>query len=73
MTGRRHSTFAAQWGWPIGLAALTLFGLLSALIGEGGIWWRLSWAALAAPLLVIAHHLRRARKGRPHDAHARSS
>ncbi|BAV63935.1 hypothetical protein SCLO_1008950 [Sphingobium cloacae] len=73
MKPRRQATFAAQWGWPIGLAVLTLFGLISALIGEGGIWWWLSWAALAAPLLVIAHHLRRARQGRPHHARARSS
>jgi hypothetical protein len=65
---RRRSTFAAQWGWPIGLAVLTLFGLLSALIGDGGIWWWLSWAALAVPLLVIAHHLCHARHGRPPHA-----
>jgi len=74
MTRRRRSTFAAQWGWPIGLAVLTLFGLLSALIGEGGIWWWLSWGALAMPLLVIVHHLRRAAQGsRRHHARARSS
>jgi len=41
------------WRWPITLAALTLFGLLSALLGEGGVWWALSWTALAVPLLVI--------------------
>ena len=70
---RRRSIFAGQWRWPIGLALLTLFGLLSALIGEGGIWWWLSWAALAMPLLVTAYHLRRAVRGRPHDARAPSS
>jgi hypothetical protein len=42
------------WRWPAILAALTIFGLLSALLGEGGVWWGLSWAALAMPLLVIA-------------------
>lgn len=41
------------WRWPLVLAALTLFGLLSALLGEGGWWWGLSWLALATPLLVI--------------------
>ncbi|MHA3790462.1 hypothetical protein [Sphingomonas sp. YL-JM2C] len=67
---KRHpSGFARQWGAPIALAVLTLFGLLSALIGEGGIWWWLSWATLAAPLIVIARYwpLRRLfeRKTRP--------
>ena len=46
----RHS---GVWRWPLVLAVLTLFGLLSALLGEGGVWWVLSWLALAAPLLVI--------------------
>jgi len=73
VTRRRRSTFVGQWGWPIGLALLTLFGLLSALIGEGGIWWWMSWVTLAMPLLVITHHLRRARQGRPHHARACSS
>lgn len=41
------------WRWPLALAALTIFGLLSALLGEGGIWWALSWLALSTPLLVI--------------------
>jgi len=36
------------------LAALTLFGLLSALLGQSRIWWGLSWIALAIPLVVIA-------------------
>ncbi len=35
------------------LALLSVFGLLSALLGQGGIWWLLSWLALAAPLAVI--------------------
>jgi hypothetical protein len=35
------------------MAALIVFGLSSALLGQGGAWWALSWAALAIPLLVI--------------------
>ena len=35
---------SAIWRWPLVLAGLTLFGLLSALLGEGGVWWVLSWA-----------------------------
>lgn len=56
MNRRRQSSFVGQWRWPVGLAVLTLFGLLSALIGEGGFWWWLSWAALATPPLVIARY-----------------
>ena len=44
---------SAIWYWPPVLAGLTLFGLLSALLGEGGVWWVLSWIALAVPLLTI--------------------
>ncbi|MFT3968261.1 MAG: hypothetical protein QM690_20510 [Sphingobium sp.] len=58
---KTRPSFSRQWGWPIALAVLTVFGLLSALLGEGGIWWWLSWATLAAPLLVIVHHVHRSR------------
>jgi hypothetical protein len=43
------------WRWPALIAALTLFGLLAALLGHGGIWWGLSWAALAVPLIVALY------------------
>ena len=46
--------FSQIWRWPIVLAVLMAFGLLSALLGQGGVWWVLSWIALAVPLLVIA-------------------
>jgi hypothetical protein len=49
------------WRWPATLAVLTIFGLLSALLGQGGLWWVLSWAALAAPIgvaLVCIHRRR---------------
>lgn len=42
------------WRWPFVLALLTVFGLLSALLGQKEIWWKLSWVALAIPLLIIA-------------------
>ena len=51
---------SAVWRWPLVLAGLTLFGLLSALLGEGGLWWVLSWIALALPLLVIVFCVTRA-------------
>ena len=51
MDGRRPG---AVWRWPLLLAVLTLVGLVSALLGEGGVWWGLSWIALAIPLAVMA-------------------
>lgn len=51
--GSRHS-FSRIWRWPVALAGLTLFGLLSALLGQSNIWWALSWIALSIPLVVIA-------------------
>ncbi|TWB10082.1 hypothetical protein FBZ89_13619 [Nitrospirillum amazonense] len=41
------------WHWPAVLAISTIIGLLSALLGQEGIWWILSWISLAAPLGVI--------------------
>jgi hypothetical protein len=45
------------WRWPVALALLTVFGLLSALLGQGGIWWGLSWIALASPLAIVAWYV----------------
>lgn len=56
-----RAAFWFVWRWPVVLAALTIFGLLSALLGEGGLWWILSWAALAIPLLAMAVCLVRSR------------
>ncbi len=50
---RARASRVAVWRWPVILAALSVFGLLSALLGQGGIWWVFSWAALAMPLAVI--------------------
>ena len=51
-SGSRQS-FGRIWRWPSLLAGLISFGLLSALLGQGGIWWALSWIALALPLGVV--------------------
>jgi len=51
MKTSRQSSYQI-WRWPAVIAALSIFGLLSALLGQSGIWWALSWAALAAPLVV---------------------
>lgn len=50
------------WAWPAGLVAAIVFGIFSALLGQGGIWWPLTWAALALPLLVVAGAWLRARR-----------
>jgi hypothetical protein len=59
---RLHRGFARLWRWPAAIAILTVFGLVSALIGHGGIWWGLSWAALAVPIVVILICIQRRRR-----------
>jgi hypothetical protein len=59
----RNRPMLRIWGWPLTLAVLTFCGLLSALLGETGFWWGLSWAALSLPLVVIAVCLARAFPG----------
>jgi hypothetical protein len=49
------NTFFHIWKYPMALAALTLFGLLAALMGTG-IWHLLSWIALAAPAIAGIWH-----------------
>lgn len=51
----------AIWRMPLVLGALTLFGLLAALLGTG-IWHVLSWIAIAVPLLVVAWHVGKTRR-----------
>ena len=48
---------SAIWRWPLLLGLLTVVGLVSALLGEGGVWWGLSWIALAIPLAVMAFYV----------------
>lgn len=58
VSASRHSV--AVWPWPIALGLLTAFGLLSALLGQHGIWLALSWGALSIPLIVTVICLIRA-------------
>ncbi len=60
MSVMTRRSFGRIWRWPIVLAVLTAFGLLAALLGQGGVWWALSWIALAIPLIVIAACVARA-------------
>jgi hypothetical protein len=48
-----NSATAQIWLWPAAIALLTVFGLLSALLGQSAVWWVLSWIALAVPLAII--------------------
>ncbi len=45
--------FRKVYGPAVVIAVITLYGLLSALLGDG-MWDALSWVALAVPLAVIA-------------------
>ncbi|MBW7969246.1 hypothetical protein [Bradyrhizobium sp. BR 10289] len=51
MTNRSPSLI---WRWPALLACFSILGLLSALLGQTGLWLPLSWIALAVPLVVAA-------------------
>ncbi len=59
--GQPRTSVLAVWRWPVILATLTMFGLLSALLGQDGIWLWASWIALLAPLGVIVLCLARSR------------
>jgi hypothetical protein len=50
------TTFWHIWKFPVLLGALTLFGLLAALIGAGGGWHILAWITLIIPLGVCARY-----------------
>ena len=53
LANSRHGRTGRIFGAPTLLAALTVFGLLAALLGEG--WWHaLAWLALSIPLVSIA-------------------
>jgi hypothetical protein len=52
--------------WPIALAVLSTFGLLSALLGDG-VFDVLSWISLGVPLLLIVFVWTRMPR-RPKDA-----
>lgn len=55
-----RGNFWFVWRIPAILAALTVFGLLAALLGTGAWHWA-SWLALAVPLITIGFCLTRPR------------
>lgn len=52
----RRSDFLHVFGIPMLLAALSAFGLISALLGDG-VWDVLSWITLAVSVAVIVRHV----------------
>ena len=60
-------SFWQIWGAPIMLGALTIFGLLAALLGIG-VWHWLSWLSLAVPLVIVVRQLRCARRRKRQSA-----
>jgi hypothetical protein len=57
----KKQLFKQIWHMPFYLGIITLFGLLSALLGTG-IWYPVAWAAMVLPLAVIIYHLNRQKK-----------
>lgn len=49
-------TVSQIWGMPVLLGAISLVGLLSALLGDG-VWDVVSWVALSLPNGMIAWHV----------------
>jgi membrane protein implicated in regulation of membrane protease activity len=56
--------FRKVYGPAIMIAVITMYGLLSALFGDG-LWDELSWVALAVPLAVIVWKYSRGTKTPP--------
>lgn len=59
------SSFWHVWSMPLILGILSLFGLVSALIGDGLMDF-LSWLTLGIPLIVIGWFIRRPRANQKH-------
>ncbi len=51
--------FRKVYGSAVVISVITLYGLVSALLGDG-VWDELSWGALAVPLVVIVWKYSRA-------------
>jgi hypothetical protein len=49
--------FINVWAIPVAIAFVTIFGLLSSLLGTG-IWHILSWIAMVIPLAIILRKIK---------------
>jgi hypothetical protein len=52
---QRRSTFQHVWSIPLILAALTMLGLLTALLGAEA-WRPVAWIAIAAPVVIALRY-----------------
>jgi uncharacterized protein involved in cysteine biosynthesis len=55
---RRDPLFRRVFGIPLLLAAAIIFGLVTALLGQG-LWHVVSWIMLSIPIAVVAWHVSR--------------
>jgi hypothetical protein len=55
---RSLRTFWQIFGAPIGLAVISLVGLVIALVGSGTLYDAVSWITLTIPVIVILKYLR---------------
>ena len=61
---RRHRTLGQIFAAPIVIGALSVVGLVAALIGDG--WWdALSWLSLTLPVLLYSFFVGRRNRVRP--------
>lgn len=58
---KQQSSFKKTWSVPTYLGAITLFGLLAALLGTG-FWYPLAWISMTLPLVAIIYHINRHKK-----------
>ena len=55
--------FRKVYGPAIAISVITVYGLLSALLGDG-IWDALSWFCLLVPVIAVAYYVGRQRSRR---------
>jgi hypothetical protein len=51
----KNNEFLKLWGMPIWLAAITIIGLILAILGTG-LWHVLSWIALTIPVYIMVKY-----------------
>lgn len=61
---KNHRTLGQIFAAPIVVGALSVVGLVAALVGDG--WWdALSWLSLAVPVLLYVLFVLRRKRARP--------
>ena len=69
---RRHRTLGQIFAAPIVIGALSIVGLIAALVGDG--WWdAVSWLSLTLPVLLYFFFVARRNRVRPSQEATESS